>query len=328
MTVMDNIKQIARSNIKTIILPESMDSRILEAAEIIVKEKLAKIILIGNKKEIITKRPGLKNIEIIDPEESHLTENYIAELYELRKNKGMGLEEAKKLLLTDYMYFACMLVKNNKADGIVSGACHSTSDTLRPALQIVKTAPGSTLISAFFLMIVPDCVFGENGTFVFADCALEQNPTPEKLAAIGFESAKSFESIVNKKSKTAFLSHSSYGSAKHDDVTKVVEAVKLVKEKHPDYLMDGELQFDSAIIPSVAKLKCPDSPLKGEANVLVFPDLDSANITYKAVQRLAKAEAYGPICQGMNKPINDLSRGCSVEDIVGTVAITVMQAIK
>ncbi len=328
MNIMDSIKKQAKENVKTIILPESMDERVLDAAEIITKEGLAKIILIGNKEEIISKKSSLKDLEIIDPKDSDLTERFVKEFYELRKHKGLTEDEARELLLTDYMHFACMLVKNDMADGVVSGACHSTSNTLRPALQIVKTSPDSVLVSSFFLMIVPNCEFGDNGTFVFADCALEQNPTPERLAAIGYDSAKNFESLVGKKAKVAFLSHSSYGSAKHDDVTKVVEAVKIAKEKYPEYLMDGELQLDSAIVPSVAKSKCPDSPLKGEANVLVFPDLDSANIAYKIVQRLGKAEAYGPVCQGMNKPINDLSRGCSVEDIVGTVAITSVQSNK
>ncbi len=328
MNIMETIKKKAKENLKTIILPESMDDRILKAAEIIEEEKLAKIILIGNKEEIIEKNANLKNVEIIDPQASDLSENFVNEFYEMRKHKGLTIEEAKKLIVEDNMHFACMLIKSGRADGIVSGACHSTSNTLRPALQIIKTSPESLLVSSFFLMIVPNCEFGENGTFVFADCALEQNPTPERLAAIAFDSAKSFELLVNKKPKVAFLSHSSYGSAKHDDVTKVVTAVKIAKEKYPEYLMDGELQLDSAIVPSVAQSKCPDSPLKGEANVLIFPDLDSANIAYKAVQRLAKAEAYGPVCQGMNKPINDLSRGCSVNDIVGTVAITAIQAIK
>ncbi len=328
MNIMENIRKQAKDNIKTIILPESMDDRILEAAEIITSEGLAKIILIGNKDDILAKIPKLDVLEIIDPRTSELTDGYINQFYELRKHKGLTTEEAKDLMLHDYMYFACMLIKNGKADGIVSGACHSTSNTLRPALQIIKTAPGSLLVSAFCLMIVPNCEYGEDGTFIFTDCALEQNPTPEKLAAIAYDSAKSFESLINKKAKIAFLSHSSYGSAKHKDVTKVVDAVKIAKDKYPEYLIDGELQFDSAIIPEVAKLKCPTSPLKGEANVLVFPDLDSANIAYKAVERLAKAEAYGPICQGMNKPINDLSRGCSVKDIVGTVAITAVQAMK
>ncbi len=326
MNIMDNIKKMAKNNIKTIVLPESMDDRVLDAAEIIAREKLANIILIGNKAEIIAKKPALDIVEIIDPNVSELTQGFVSDFYEMRKHKGLTLEEAKNLMLTDYMHFACMLVKNNLADGVVSGACHSTSNTLRPALQIIKTSPNSSLVSSFFLMIIPNCELGSNGTFVFADCGLEQNPTSEKLAAIAYDSAKSFELLTSEEAKVAFLSHSTYASAKHDDVNKVVEAVKIAKDKYSEFLMDGELQFDAAVIPEVAKSKCPSSPLKGEANVLVFPDLDCGNITYKAVQRLAKAEAYGPVCQGLNKPINDLSRGCSVEDIIGTVAITAVQS--
>lgn len=328
MNVLENIKKIAKENYKTIILPETMDDRVLKAAEKISEDKIADIILIGNKEEILKKNNKLNNLKIIDPNTSDLTEKFINELYELRKEKGMTKASAKEFLLNDYMYFSCMLVKNNMADGIVSGACHSTSNTLRPALQIIKTSPESALVSSFFLMLVPNCEYGENGAFIFSDCGLEQSPTPEKLAAIANDSAKSFELLVNKKPKIAFLSHSTYGSAKHDDVDKVVSAVKIAKEKYPNYLMDGELQLDAAIVPEIAKSKCPDSPLKGEANVLIFPDLDAGNIAYKIVQRLAKADAFGPVCQGMNAPINDLSRGCSVDDIIGTVAITSVQANK
>ena len=242
-----------------------------------------------------------------------------------RKEKGMTREEARNLLLTDYMYFACMLVKLGYADGVVSGACHSTANTLRPSLQIIKTKPGVKLVSSFMLMIVPNCPYGANGTFLFADCGLEQNPTPDKLAAIAGSSASSFKELVHQEPKVAFLSHSSKGSAHHADVDKVVEAVKIAKEEFPQYEMDGELQLDAAIIPEVAKTKAPDSTVAGLANVLIFPDLDAGNIGYKLVQRLAHAEAYGPITQGMAKPVNDLSRGCSKEDIVGAIAITALQ---
>ena len=219
-----------------------------------------------------------------------------------------------------------MLVKDGKADGIVSGACHSTSNTLRPALQIIKTSKDAELVSAFFLMCVPNCEYGENGTFIFADSGLEQNPTPDRLASIAQSSAKSFKILVEKEPIVAMLSHSTKGSAKHDDVTKVVEATNIAKEKYPDIKLDGEFQLDAAIVPEVAKLKAPDSEVAGRANVLVFPDLDAGNIGYKLVQRLAKAEAYGPITQGIAKPINDLSRGCSTDDIVGVIAITSVQA--
>ena len=221
-----------------------------------------------------------------------------------------------------------MLVHNDLADGVVSGACHSTANTLRPALQIIKTEPNCELVSAFFLMIVPNCEYGYNGTFIFSDAGLEQNPTPDRLAAIAASSAKSFKLLTGAEPITAMLSHSTKGSAKHADVDKVVEAVKIANEKYPEYLIDGELQLDAAIVPEVAEMKAPDSEVKGRANVLIFPDLDAGNIGYKLVQRLAKAESYGPITQGIKKPVNDLSRGCSVDDIVGVVAITSVQAQK
>ena len=218
------------------------------------------------------------------------------------------------------------MVKMGDADGMVSGACHSTADTLRPSLQILKTKPGTKLVSAFFLMVVPNCEYGADGTFIFADSGLEQNPDPEKLAAIAASSAESFELLVQKEAIVAMLSHSSKGSAKHADVDKVVEATRIAKETHSELKLDGELQLDAAIVPSVGASKAPGSEVAGKANVLVFPDLDAGNIGYKLVQRLAKAEAYGPVTQGIAKPVNDLSRGCSAEDIVGVVAITSVQA--
>ena len=224
------------------------------------------------------------------------------------------------------MYFACMLVKDGFADGVVSGACHSSSNTLRPALQIIKTKPDTLLVSAFFLMVVPDCEYGENGVFIFSDAGLEQNPTPEKLAAIAASSAESFKILVEKEPIVAMLSHSTKGSASHEDVDKVVEACKIANKLYPQYEIDGELQLDAAIVPEIAKSKAPDSKVAGRANVLIFPDLDAGNIGYKLVQRLAKAEAYGPITQGIAAPINDLSRGCSSDDIVGAIAITAVQA--
>ena len=328
MSFIDNIKEIAKKDIKTIVLPESMDRRTMEAADTILKEGIANLIIIGNDNEVSENSKGLdiSKATIIDPATSELTEDLINQLVEIRKNKGMTYEEAKKLILEDYMYFACMLVKTGKADGVVSGACHSTANTLRPSLQIIKTKPGTLLVSAFFLMVVPNCEYGENGTFVFADCGLEQNPDSEKLAAIAASSAESFKLLTGKEPKVAMLSHSSMGSAKHADVDKIVEAVRIAKEKYPEYLIDGELQLDAAIVPSVAASKAPESKVAGNANVLVFPDLDAGNIGYKLVQRLANAEAYGPITQGIAAPINDLSRGCSAEDIVGVVAITAVQA--
>lgn len=328
MSFIDKIKERAKKNKKTIVLPESMDTRTMEAADKVLKEGIADLIIIGTDEEINSNSKGydISGATIINPFNSDLTEELVNELVEIRKNKGMTYDEAKRLLLEDYMYYACMLVKTGRADGVVSGACHSSANTIRPALQIIKTKPGTMLVSAFFLMVVPDCNYGANGAFVFADAGLEQNPTPEKLAAIAASSAESFQLLVEEEAKVAMLSHSTMGSAKHFDVDKVVEGVRIAREKYPQFKIDGELQLDAAIVPEVAKSKAPRSEVAGQANVLVFPDLDAGNIGYKLVQRLAKAEAYGPICQGIAAPINDLSRGCSSEDIVGVVAITAVQA--
>ena len=326
MSFINNIKERAKRDIKTIVLPESTDLRVIKAAEKIIDEGIANIILIGNADKINSFGCDVSKAIIIDPEKCDYTEELINELVELRKTKGLTYEDAKKLLLDDYMYFACMLIKTGRADGVVSGACHSTSNTLRPALQIIKTKPDTELVSAFFLMNVPNCEYGYNGTFVFADSGLEQNPTPERLAAIAASSAESFKLLVEQEPMVAMLSHSTMGSAKHADVDKVISATKIAKERYPQYKIDGELQLDAAIIPEVASSKAPNSEVAGHANVLVFPDLDAGNIGYKLVQRLAKAEAFGPVCQGIAAPVNDLSRGCSVDDIVGVVAITAVQA--
>ena len=330
MGFIDRIKERAKEKKMTIVLPESMDERVLKAAEVASLEGIADIVIIAEDKVIedIKSKYQLDKVSFIDPVHSELTEGFIQSLYELRKEKGMTLEEARNLLLNDYMYYACMLVKTGHADGVVSGACHSTSNTLRPALQIIKTAPNVPLVSAFFLMVVPDCEYGAQGTFIFADSGLEQNPTSERLAAIAASSADSFQLLVEKEPIVAMLSHSTMGSASHADVDKVVEAVKIAKESYPQYKIDGELQLDAAIVPEVAASKAPNSTVAGHANVLVFPDLDAGNIGYKLVQRLAKAEAYGPITQGIAAPINDLSRGCSSADIVGVIAITAVQAQK
>lgn len=328
MNFIDSIKLRAKKDKKRIVLPESMDKRTMEAADKALKEDIADIIIIGTPEEIIENSKGfdISKATIIDPNTADITEELINGLVEIRKNKGLTYDDAKKLLLTDYMYYACMLVKTGRADGVVSGACHSTANTLRPSLQIIKTKPGVMLVSAFFLMVVPNCEYGSDGTFVFADSGLEQNPTPERLAAIAASSAESFKLLVEKEPLVAMLSHSTKGSAKHADVDKVVEACKIAKETYPDYKIDGELQLDAAIVSSVAASKAPNSEVAGHANVLVFPDLDAGNIGYKLVQRLAKAEAYGPITQGIASPINDLSRGCSADDIVGVIAITAVQA--
>ncbi len=328
MGVMEKIKARAKADKKTIILPESMDNRTFKAAEAVLKEGLANIIIIGTPEQIEANRGDcdITGATIIDPNTYEKTQAYEDLFVELRKSKGLTHEEARKTMLSDYAYYGCLMIKSGDADGMVSGACHSTANTLRPCLQLIKTKPGTKLVSAFFLMEVPNCEYGENGTFVFADCGLEQNPDPEKLAAIALSSAESFKMLVGAEPKVAMLSHSTKGSAKHADVDKVVEATRIAKEQAPDLMLDGELQLDAAIIPSVGESKAPGSSVAGHANVLVFPDLDAGNIGYKLVQRLAKADAFGPMCQGIAAPVNDLSRGCSWQDIVGVVAITAVQA--
>ena len=328
MGFIDVIKDRARADKKVIVLPESEDRRTYEAAAQIMKEGIADIVIVGTEEQVAEVGAGLDltGVKVVDPAKDPKAPEYIDKLVELRSKKGMTKEQATDILMNQYLYYGVMMVKMGDADGMVSGACHSTADTLRPCLQILKTKPGTKLVSAFFLMVVPDCEYGANGTFVFADSGLEQNPDPEKLAAIAASSAESFELLVQQPAKVAMLSHSTMGSAKHADVDKVVEATRIVKEQHPELMVDGEMQLDAAIVPSVGKSKAPNSPVAGEANVLVFPDLDAGNIGYKLVQRLAKAEAYGPVTQGIAKPVNDLSRGCSAEDIVGVVAITAVQA--
>ncbi len=329
MSFIDEIKNRAKKEIKTIILPEATDIRILKAAEIVKKEQYAKLILIGNEQEVLKQikdnNLDLEEIKIIDPLKSEKTEEYASKLYELRKAKGMTLEQAQKIIL-DPIYFGMMMVKLDEADGLVSGAAHSTADTLRPALQILKTAPGTKLVSAFFVMVVPNCEYGANGTFIFADSGLNAEPNSDELSEIAISSSKSFEQLVGKEPKVAMLSYSTYGSAHSASTEKVIEATRLVKEKAPYLLVDGELQLDAAIIPEIAEFKAKGSPLKGEANVLIFPDLGAGNIGYKLTQRLAKAEAYGPLCQGIAKPVNDLSRGCNEFDVAGVIAITAVQA--
>ena len=331
MNFIENIKNRAKQEIKTIVLPESEDIRTLKATQIALKEKYANIVLVGNE-EIIKQKAQENNVNIegaiiINPQTSENYEKYVQLLYELRKNKGMTIEQAKELVLNP-VYFGMLMVKDEetKADGLVSGAAHSTADTLRPALQILKTAPDTKLVSAFFVMVVPDCKYGDNGTFIFGDAGLNENPNPDQLSELAISSSKSFAQLVQKEPKVAILSYSSHGSAHSELTEKVIEATNLLKEKEPNLIADGELQLDAAIIPEVAASKAPTSPLKGEANVLIFPNLDAGNIGYKLVQRLGKAEAYGPLCQGIAKPVNDLSRGCSAEDIAGVIAITAVQA--
>ena len=328
MGFIDTLKERAKANVKTIVLPETEDKRTLAATEKILKEGLANLIIIGTPEDIGEHSKGLdvSGATIINPQTYEKTQEYIDLFVELRKAKGMTPEKAKETILGDYAYYGCLMIKNGDADGMVSGACHSTANTLRPCLQVIKTKPGTKLVSAFFLMEVPDCDLGDNGTFVFADCGLNQNPTPEELAAIAVSSAESFKMLVGHEPKVAMLSHSSKGSAKHADVDKVVEATRIAHEEYPHLTLDGELQLDAALVPSVAKSKAPGSSVNGHANVLIFPNLDAGNIGYKLVQRLGGAEAYGPMLQGIAKPVNDLSRGCSWQDIVGVVALTAVQA--
>ena len=329
MSFIQDIKNKAKTQIKTIVLPEGNDIRTVEAASIVLKEQYANVIILGDKQEILKKAMDngfdISKATIINPIESQKYESYVQAFYELRKAKGMTLEKAYEIV-KDETYFGMMMVKQSDADGLVSGACHSTSDTLRPALQILKTSPGTKLVSAFFVMVVPNCEYGENGVFIFSDSGLNEDPDADALSEIAISSSKSFKQLIGKQAKVAMLSYSTYGSAHSPLTDKVVEATKLLKQKAPDLLCDGELQLDAAIIPEIAKSKAPNSPVAGNANTLIFPDLDAGNIGYKLVQRLAKAEAYGPLCQGIAKPVNDLSRGCSSEDIAGVIAITAVQA--
>ena len=329
MNFIESIKQRTKQDIKTIVLPEAEDIRVLEATATILKEKFANVVLVGDEELISTKAKEnnleIEGVKIVNPSKSENYEKYVNLLVDLRKNKGMTEEEAKKLVL-DPVCYGMLMVKAGEADGLVSGAIHSTSDTLRPALQILKTAPNTKLVSAFFVMVVPDCEYGENGTIIFADCGLNPNPDIDGLEEIAKASSKSFKQLVQKDAKIAMLSYSTYGSAKSDLTQKMIDATNQIKANNPDLMIDGELQLDAAIIPEIAKMKAPGSKVAGQANVLIFPDLNAGNIGYKLVQRFAKAEAYGPLCQGIAKPVNDLSRGCSAQDIVGVVAITALQA--
>lgn len=327
MGFIDTIIAKAKNDKRTIVLPESSDPRTIEAAARVIEQEIANVVLIGKKEQILTVAPqwDITRAKIVDPENSDRYEEFVETFYEMRKAKGMTPEKARETM-KDPLFFGVMMVKKGLADGMVAGAINSTSNTLRPALQILKTAPGTKLVSAFFMMVVPNCEYGANGTFLFADSGLVENPNADELSEIAISSAATFEALVGEKANVAMLSYSTYGSAKSVLTEKVIEATRLAKEKAPHINLDGELQLDAAIVPSVGKSKAPGSKVAGTANVLIFPDLDSGNIGYKIVQRLAKAEAYGPITQGIAAPVNDLSRGCVADDIVGVVAITAVQA--
>lgn len=336
--ILKEIKQKASDLNKIIVLPEGEDKRVVKAAIDTCKENIARVVLLGNKEDIVklSDDGDLSKVVIVNPETHDKTMEYAQMLFDLRQgkiNKKTGLaeyptvEDAKNYILKDYTMYGALMLKAGDVDGMVSGACHSTSNTLRPGLQVIKTAKGEKMVSAYFLMIAPEGghKFCEDGCYIYADSGLNQNPTSEELAYIALSSAKSAETIAGITPRIAFISHSTKGSAKHADVNKVVDAVNLFKEIAPNYNADGELQFDAAIVPSVGASKAPGSTVAGHANVLIFPDLDAGNSNYKNTERLGGFQAIGPLCQGLAKPINDLSRGCAVEDIVAAVAITALQ---
>ena len=321
---LDSMIGRAKADKQTIVLAEGDDERTLAAAERILADDVANLVILGDAEAIAASGHALDGATLIDPRTSELQGEFADLLFELRRAKGMTPEKAAELV-RDVLFFGVLLVKTGRADGMVAGACHATADVLRPSLQILRTAPGVKLVSSFFIMVVPDCDYGQEGTFLFSDCGLEIQPTAEKLAHIAVNSARSWRTLIGTEPVVALLSHSSYGSAKNDDAAKVVEATAIARELAPDLALDGELQADAAIVPSVGASKAPGSDVAGKANVLIFPDLDAGNIGYKLVQRLAKAEAYGPVTQGIAAPVNDLSRGCTADDIVGVIAITAVQ---
>lgn len=329
--IVAKMAQKVKQNLKTIVLPETEDVRVLKAASIILKEEIANIILIGDENEIksLCEKENIdmpfSKVEIINNLTSSKKEEYANLLYELRKNKGMTIDIAKETI-KDKVYFATLMVKANDADGLVSGAIHSTSNTLRPALQVIKAAEGIKNVSSFFLMETPKKQFGDDGVMLFSDCGLIEFPTIEQLVDITIESAQSYRLLTGEEPRVALLSYSTKGSAKNEAIDKLVEVLKILKEKNVDFDVDGEFQLDAAIIPEVAKLKAPDSKVAGKANVLIFPNLEAGNIGYKMAQRFGDALALGPVTQGLKKPVNDLSRGSSVDDIVGTIIVTCIQA--
>lgn len=324
------IREKAKKNPKIIVLPEGEEPRMIKAAETIINEGFASLILLGREESIKSTAQELgvelpNEIKIINPKDSEKLKEYAESYYQLRKNKGVSLDEAYQLL-ENPLYFGALMVYHDDADGLVAGSINATGDVFRPALQTIKTAPGINIVSSSFVMVVPDCPYGEKGIIVFADCALNPEPNAKQLADVAIASAATGKALVGFEPRVAMLSFSTKGSGKHPLVDKVIEATKITKEKKPELLIDGELQADAALIPSIGERKAPNSKIAGKANVLIFPDLNSGNIAYKLIERLAKADAIGPISQGMRKPVNDLSRGCSAEDIVNVVAITVLQA--
>ena len=329
MSVLDSIKEKAKADVKHILLPEGSEERTVQAARIITDEKIAKVTLLGDEEEI--KKVAEKfnvclcGIDIINPLTDPDFEHYANGFYELRKAKGMTPEKARETI-KNTLFYACMMIKEGKADGMVSGAINTTGNTLRPGLQIIKMAKGINTISSCFIMEIPNKKYGDNGLMLFGDCAININPNPDELASIAIATANTAKTLLGMDPKVAMLSFSTKGSAKHENVDKVTAALAKVKELAPDLDVDGELQADAAMVPKVAALKAPGSKVAGHANVLIFPDLQAGNIGYKLVQRLAGAEAVGPVSQGFAKPINDLSRGCSIADIVSVVAITAVQA--